>query len=97
MMARHSKLEGRFVRGRRAGQGTTVASRILDDLRVGRVEDASTMREAVGLLTASYLETQTVRNVNWYRSHGFEVRNSEIALTPGGPPNWTMYRPGGRS
>lgn len=45
---------------------------------------------------ASYLETQTVRNVDWYRSHGFEVRDSEIVLTPGGPPNWTMYRPGGR-
>lgn len=41
-----------------------------------------------------YLETHTIRNVDWYRAHGFEVRAAEIAFTPGGPPNWTMYRPG---
>jgi ribosomal protein S18 acetylase RimI-like enzyme len=39
-----------------------------------------------------YLETQTERNVAWYRKLGFEVRDAEVSFTPGGPPNWTMLR-----
>jgi GNAT superfamily N-acetyltransferase len=39
-----------------------------------------------------YLETQTERNVAWYRTLGFEVREAGIAFTAGGPPNWTMLR-----
>ena len=40
-----------------------------------------------------YLETQTERNVAWYRALGFEVREAGVAFTAGGPPNWTMLRP----
>ena len=40
-----------------------------------------------------YLETQTERNVAWYRALGFEVREAGIAFTAGGPLNWTMLRP----
>ena len=39
-----------------------------------------------------YLETMTERNVAWYRSLGFEVRETEVRFVPGGPPNWTMIR-----
>ena len=40
-----------------------------------------------------YLETMTERNVGWYRSLGFEVRDARVRFVPGGPPNWTMIRP----
>ena len=40
-----------------------------------------------------YLETMTERNVAWYRSLGFEVREAEVRFVVGGPPNWTMIRP----
>ncbi len=43
-----------------------------------------------------YLETMTERNVAWYRSLGFEVRETGVSFGPGGPPNWTMLRPAGR-
>ena len=39
-----------------------------------------------------YLETMTERNVGWYRSLGFEVREAGVRFVPGGPPNWTMMR-----
>ena len=39
-----------------------------------------------------YLETMTERNVGWYRSLGFEVREAGVRFVPGGPPNWTMNR-----
>jgi ribosomal protein S18 acetylase RimI-like enzyme len=34
-----------------------------------------------------YLETMTERNVAWYRSLGFEVRDAGVRFVPGGPPN----------
>jgi ribosomal protein S18 acetylase RimI-like enzyme len=40
-----------------------------------------------------YLETMTERNVGWYQSLGFEVREAEVRFVAGGPPNWTMMRP----
>jgi len=40
-----------------------------------------------------YLETMTERNVAWYRSLGFEVRDAGVSFVPGGPLNWTMMRP----
>ena len=40
-----------------------------------------------------YLETMTERNVGWYQSLGFEVRDAGVRFVPGGPPNWTMIRP----
>jgi ribosomal protein S18 acetylase RimI-like enzyme len=39
-----------------------------------------------------FLETMTERNVAWYRSLGFEVRDAGVRFVPGGPPNWTMIR-----
>jgi len=39
-----------------------------------------------------YLETMTERNVTWYRSLGFEVRDGGVRFVPRGPPNWTMIR-----
>lgn len=39
-----------------------------------------------------YLETQTERNVAWYRKLGFETKDASIHFVPGGPPNWTMIR-----
>ena len=39
-----------------------------------------------------YLETMTGRNVAWYRTLGFEVRDAGVRFVPGGPPNWTMMR-----
>jgi ribosomal protein S18 acetylase RimI-like enzyme len=39
-----------------------------------------------------YLETMTERNVAWYRSLDFEVREAAVRFVPGGPPNWTMVR-----
>jgi ribosomal protein S18 acetylase RimI-like enzyme len=43
-----------------------------------------------------YLETMTERNVGWYRSLGFAVREAGVRFVRGGPPNWTMIR-GGRT
>ncbi len=40
-----------------------------------------------------YLETMTERNVAWYESLGFEVREAGVRFVSGGPPNWTMIRP----
>jgi ribosomal protein S18 acetylase RimI-like enzyme len=40
-----------------------------------------------------YLETMTERDVAWYRGLGFEVRSAGVSFIPGGPPNWTMFRP----
>jgi len=39
------------------------------------------------------LETMTERNVAWYRSLGFEVREAGVRFVRGGPPNWTMMWP----
>jgi ribosomal protein S18 acetylase RimI-like enzyme len=39
-----------------------------------------------------YLETMTERNVAWYRSLGFEVKEAEVRFVPGGPSSWTMLR-----
>jgi GNAT superfamily N-acetyltransferase len=39
-----------------------------------------------------YLETMTARNVVWYQSLGFEVREAEVRFVAGAPPNWTMMR-----
>lgn len=43
----------------------------------------------------AYLETHTPRGVAWYSQHGFVVDTAEVPFTAGGPPNWTMLRPGG--
>lgn len=43
-----------------------------------------------------YLETDTERNVVWYRKLGFEVIRDRVSFTPGGPPFWTMLRSGSR-
>jgi ribosomal protein S18 acetylase RimI-like enzyme len=40
-----------------------------------------------------YPETMTERNVAWYRSLGFEVREAGVRFVRGGPPNWTMMQP----
>jgi ribosomal protein S18 acetylase RimI-like enzyme len=39
----------------------------------------------------AYLETDTERNVQLYRRHGFEV-TEEFNLPGGGPPIWLMWR-----
>jgi GNAT superfamily N-acetyltransferase len=39
-----------------------------------------------------YLETATRPNVAFYERLGFRVER-ELALLPGGPPQWTMIRP----
>jgi ribosomal protein S18 acetylase RimI-like enzyme len=39
-----------------------------------------------------YLETMTGRNVGWYRTLGFKVKEAGVRFVPGGPPNWTMMR-----
>ena len=54
------------------------------------LEPVLALADAVG--QPCYLETQTERNVAWYRKLGFEVRDAEVSFTPGGPPNWTMLR-----
>ena len=41
---------------------------------------------------ACYLETMTARNVGWYKSLGFEVREAAVRFVAGGSPNWTMMR-----
>jgi GNAT superfamily N-acetyltransferase len=40
-----------------------------------------------------YLATAVDENVGWYRGLGFEVRDDDVRLTPGGPRTWTMWRP----
>jgi ribosomal protein S18 acetylase RimI-like enzyme len=70
-----------------AAQGLGIGTRLL--------EPVLSLADAAG--QPCYLETQTERNVAWYRKLGFEVRDSEVSCTPGGPPNWTMIRhPGQR-
>ena len=39
----------------------------------------------------AYLENSNEKNMNFYRSHGFDVIN-EIKLPFGGPPMWFMWR-----
>jgi GNAT superfamily N-acetyltransferase len=48
--------------------------------------------------TPCYLETDSERNVGWYRRLGFRIERSGLPFAgPGGPPYWTMIRPpGGR-
>ncbi len=65
-----------------AAQGLGIGTRLL--------EPVLSLADAAG--QSCYLETQTERNVAWYRKLGFEVRDSEVSFTPGGPPNWTMFR-----
>ena len=67
----------------------------LQGLGIGRqlLAPVLALADAAGL--PCYLETQTERNVAWYRTLGFEVRDARVAFTPGGPPNWTMIRYGG--
>ena len=60
-----------------AAQGRGVGTRLL--------EPVLAQAEEVGQLC--YLETMTERNVGWYRSLGFEVREVEVRFVPGGPPN----------
>jgi hypothetical protein len=70
-----------------AAQGLGMGTRLL--------EPVLSLADAAG--QPCYLETQTERNVAWYRKLGFEVRDSEVSFTPGGPPNWTMvWHPGQR-
>lgn len=63
-------------------QGLDVGTRLL--------EPVLTHADEVGQLC--YLETMTERNVGWYRSLGFEVREEGVRFVPGRPPNWTMIR-----
>jgi ribosomal protein S18 acetylase RimI-like enzyme len=65
-----------------AAQGLGAGTRLL--------EPVLSLADAAG--QPCYLETQTERNVAWYRKLGFEVREAGVRFVPGGPPNWTMIR-----
>lgn len=39
-----------------------------------------------------YLETQERSNVDWYKRLGCRILREGLALYPGGPPTWTMWR-----
>jgi GNAT superfamily N-acetyltransferase len=65
-----------------AAQGLGICTRVL--------EPVLSLAHAAG--QSCYLETQTKRNVAWYRKLGFEIREAEVHFVPGGPPNWTMIR-----
>jgi GNAT superfamily N-acetyltransferase len=65
-----------------AAQGLGIGTRLL--------EPVLSLADAEG--QPCYLETQTERNVAFYRKLGFEVIDAEVSFTPGGPPNWTIIR-----
>ena len=66
-----------------AAQGLGVGTRLLEPV-LALADEAD---------RPCYLETQTERNVAWYRKLGFEVREAGVRFVPGGPPTWTMARP----
>jgi ribosomal protein S18 acetylase RimI-like enzyme len=52
------------------------------------------LRRADDDRTACYLETDSERNVRWYRRLGFRVEGDGLPFAgPGGPSYWTMIRP----
>lgn len=76
----HWYLEAIGVEPRFQGQG--IGTRLLTPV----LEQADRM--GIGC----YLETDTEKNVSWYRKPGFAIREEGVHFVPDDPPFWLMWR-----